>query len=75
MNVRQLDAADFGEDVDRCANGAFRGILEGARTAEIGQDPVAHELGDEPAEAADRAGGGILITADHAAKQFGIDRV
>jgi hypothetical protein len=42
---------------------------------EIGQDAVAHELGDETAEAADRAGGGILITADHAAQEFGIDRV
>jgi hypothetical protein len=73
--VRQLDAADFAEDVDRRANGAFSGILESARKAEIGQDAVAHELGDETAEAADRAGGGILITADHAAKEFGIDRV
>src|ERR1700685_3795401 len=52
--IRQLDIADFREDADPRPYRAFRRILEGARKAEISQDPVAHELGNEAAIASDR---------------------
>ena len=71
--VRQLDAADFRDDGDRGTNGAFRGILEGERKAEISQDAIAHELGDEAAVSPDRAGGGILVTPDQFPEELGVD--
>ena len=71
--VRTLDAADFSQDADRGPDGAFSRILEGVRESEISENAVAHELGNEAAEPADRAGGGILITPDQTSQQFRID--
>ena len=72
--IGQLDACDFGQDIDRGANRPLRRVLEGARKAEIGQHAVAHEFGDEAAEPSDRAGHGVLIAADQRAQKLGIDR-
>ena len=72
--VRALDVADFGQDADCGTNCAFSRVLEGVRKAEIGQNAIAHELGDEAAESSDRAGGGILIAPDQTSQQFRIDR-
>ena len=71
--VRALDAADFRQDADRCAHGAFCRVLEGARETEIGEHAVAHEFRDEAAEPTDRASCGILVAPDQTAQQFGID--
>ena len=71
--VRQLDTADFRQDGDRRANGPFRGIFKGERKAEIGQDAIAHELGDEAAISSDRARSGILIAPDQTSEKLGID--
>ena len=70
--VRQLDAAYLRRCGDRGTNGAFRGILEGERKAEISQDAIAHELGDEAAVTPDRAGSGILVPTDQTAEEFGV---
>ena len=64
---------DFRDDGDRGTDGAFGGILEGERKAEISQDTIAHELGDEAAVSPDRAGSGILITPDQNPEQLGVD--
>ena len=72
--VGQFDAGDFGQDIDRGANCPLRRVLEGARKAEIGEDAVAHEFGDEATEPSDRAGHGVLIAADQRAQKLGIDR-
>ena len=42
------------------------------RETEIGQHPVAHELGDEPVIARDRAGAGVLVGPDDLAHILGI---
>ena len=44
-----------------------------ARKAEIGEHAVAHELGDEPVEARDRAGRGVLIAPQQCPEMLGID--
>ena len=66
--VRALDVADFGQNADRGTNRAFSRILEGVRETEIGENAIAHEFGDEAAEPADRAGGGVLIAPDQASQ-------
>ena len=71
--VRQFDLADFRQDAERGANGALGRILEGAGKTEIGQNAVAHELGDEAAVPPDRAGGGVLVTPDQTPKLLRID--
>ena len=71
--VRQFDTGDFSQHIDRGANSALRGVLEGARKAEIGQHAVAHELGDEATVPSDRAGHGVLIAPDQRAQKLGID--
>ncbi len=71
--IRQLDSADFRQDAKRGVNCAFRSVFEGARKTEISQNAIAHELGDEAAVSPYRAGGGVLITPDQIAEEFGID--
>ncbi|MCX7363407.1 MAG: hypothetical protein NTV97_16355 [Alphaproteobacteria bacterium] len=56
-------------------DGAFRGILGRLGIAEIGQHPVAHELGDEAAAVADRGGNDIVIPAHHVAQILGVQRL
>ncbi len=71
--VWQFDAAYFRQDADCGANGTLCRILEGTGKTEIGQNAIAHELGDEAAVSPDRAGGGVLIAPDQTAEQFGVD--
>jgi len=72
--VRARDAADFRQDTDRGANGAFGRILEGARKAKISQNAIPHDSGDEAAEPPNRTHSGVLIAPDQRAQRLGIDR-
>ena len=47
----------------------------GARIAEVNQNAVAHELGDEAVVAADRLGAPGLKRGDHIAQVFGVHRL
>ena len=70
---RRFDGTDFRQNSDRGTNGAFRGILEGMGKAEIGQHAIAHEFGDEPAVAPDRACHRVLVSPDYAAQKLRIE--
>jgi hypothetical protein len=54
-------------------DGALGFALLRLRIPEIDEHPVAHVLGDKPAEAVDRFGDGAMISADHLAQILGIE--
>ena len=72
--VWALDATHFCNNGESGTNGTFGRVLEGMREAEISQNAVAHELGDEAAEPPDRTSHRVLITSDQHAQKLRIDR-
>ncbi len=67
------DRGHCGSDREPGANRALDAVLMRLGIAEIGQHPVAHELGEEPVEAGDDAGAGILILPQQAPQILGIE--
>ena len=70
---RRLQAADGGDDLQAGPHGALGFVLVGARIAEIGEQPVAHELGDEAVMARDDVSAGGLVGANHVAHVLRIE--
>ena len=66
---RPDDAGDFQSRPDR----PLGIVLVGVRKAEIGENAVAHEFGDETVIARDHARAGVLIGADHLPHILGIE--
>ncbi len=53
---------------------ALAGVLARMRVAEVGQHPVAHELGHKPARAADGVGHRAVVIPDQIAKVFRVQQ-
>jgi hypothetical protein len=70
--VRAPNRADVRRDGESGTDGAFGRIFEGARKPKVGEDAVAHELGDEAAEPADRTSTDILKTPYQRAQKLGV---
>jgi hypothetical protein len=70
---RRVEPADGVDDLQTGAHGAFGLVLVGARIAEIGQQPIAHELGDEAVMAGNDSGASLLIGANHFPHVLGIE--
>ncbi len=70
---RRREPGDGSDNVEAGPHDAFDFVLVRARIAEIGQQPVAHELGNETAMARDHDGAGFLVGADHLAHVLGIE--
>jgi hypothetical protein len=56
-------------------DGTLGGVLAGLRIAEIDQHAVAHELGNETAGIADRRGHRVMVSPQHVAQIFGVERL
>ena len=70
---RCLQSADRRHDLQAGAHAALSFVLVRARIAEICEQPVAHELGDEAVVARDDIGAGRLVGADHVTHVFWIE--
>ena len=68
-----VQSRDHLDEFEPGVHRARRVVLMGAGKAEIGEDAVAHELGDEAVVARDHSRAGVLIGADHPAHVLGIE--
>jgi hypothetical protein len=69
----RLEFCDDGGDVEAGSDRPLGVLFVGGGEAEIGQHAVAHEFGDEPVIARDRARRGLLIGANDLAHVLGIE--
>ena len=67
QSAHRLDYAETGPHRALCV------VFMGLRITKIGKHPVAHILGDKPAEPADRPGRRSMVRADHLAQILGIE--
>jgi hypothetical protein len=71
----RLEAANGGNDIEPRPYGSLRVVLVRARIAEIGQYPVAAELGEEPVIGQHDTGAGGVIGVDHGSHVLRIESV
>ena len=65
-----LSAADRSDQLQPCAHSTLCVVLVGLRVAEVDQDPVAHVLRDEPAEALHGFSDALLVGRNDLAEVF-----
>jgi hypothetical protein len=67
-----LQNADRSNQLKPRAHGSLRVILMGLGIPEVHEDPIAHVLRHEPAEALHRLGNALLIRGDDLAQVLGV---
>ena len=65
-----LQSTYCSDQLQPCAHGPLCVVLVGLRVAEVDQDPVAHVLGDEAAEALHGLRDALLVGRDDLAQVF-----
>ena len=70
---RRLEIAHRRHELEPGADRPLGIVLLRPRVAEVGQDPVAHVLGDEAAEAFDPRGDAAVVGADQLAQVLGVE--
>src|SRR5258708_32331706 len=69
----RLEPRNSGDDIERCPHGSLGIIFVRERIAEIGQYPVAAELGEEAVIGSRDTGAGSVIGVDHSAHVLRIE--